>query len=127
MMIKLVGKTYPHREQIKGMGGVWRNAVKSWFISEQHHAKAQCLIDGVPYIEPEKPKSNAKPPSQKQSASLPKCFATLGFSLGVSNIEAKAAYMRLRAKAHPDKGGSEKMFHEIQKAYQAFKKMRGVK
>lgn len=45
-------------------------------------------------------------------------YETLGLQRGADASEIRKAYLRLSKTAHPDKGGSEEEFKQIQKAYE---------
>lgn len=45
-------------------------------------------------------------------------YEILGLKRGASSAEIKAAYRRLAQKYHPDKGGDQERFKEINEAYQ---------
>ena len=46
-----------------------------------------------------------------------KLYETLGVAVNAAKLEIKTAYRKMAKKHHPDKGGDEAMFKEIQKAY----------
>jgi DnaJ-domain-containing protein 1 len=51
-----------------------------------------------------------------------KWHEVLGCDPSASEAKVRAAYKTARAKAHPDRGGSEAGFHEVQQAYEEFQK-----
>jgi DnaJ-class molecular chaperone len=52
------------------------------------------------------------------STSMPDLYEVLGVSRGASDREIKKAYFDLAKSQHPDKGGDEEKFKQIQSAYE---------
>ena len=48
----------------------------------------------------------------------PACLRTLNLTFPCTDVEVKAAYRKLAKAAHPDQGGSEEKFRELQAAYE---------
>ena len=46
-------------------------------------------------------------------------YQVLGVAVGTSKEDCKKAWRRLSRKYHPDNGGDENLFDEVQKAWQA--------
>jgi hypothetical protein len=42
--VMITGNTYPVREQLKALGGVWSQARKAWFVPEARAQEAQALV-----------------------------------------------------------------------------------
>lgn len=59
LSLPLSGNTYPVRERIREMGGIWNAAAKTWFVPASRHGEAQRLVDAAPKsaYEPRKTRS----------------------------------------------------------------------
>ena len=55
------------------------------------------------------------------------CFQVLGLQKGASMAEIKKAHRKLALQNHPDKGGSDDKFREIQEAFETLQKVHGAK
>lgn len=58
------------------------------------------------------------PPKKEEKDTLPECFKTLGFTKKPASVdELKTRYKKLAKIYHPDMGGTEEEFQNIEKAY----------
>ena len=58
------------------------------------------------------------PPKKEEKDTLPECFKTLGFTKKPACVdELKTRYKKLAKIYHPDMGGTEEEFQNIEKAY----------
>lgn len=46
-MAVITGNTYPIREKLKALGGVWKPALKGWIIPDSKADEARALVSGT--------------------------------------------------------------------------------
>lgn len=54
-MTKLVGNTYPVKDQIRALGGRWDAAEKAWYVPDARADEAAALIASAPISAPATP------------------------------------------------------------------------
>lgn len=105
-----LGVLWLNREALERYGRVYHSKPHEWFYAKR------------PAVDPEKPSDKWRVFESVYLAyggGTPSALQTLGLQAGASQADIKRAYKRLAKAAHPDHGGTDVKFIELQRAYES--------